>query len=100
MTPRRFIIGVCSFSESHRKRACRETWMRDSTRYSDLELVFFEGNGTAASREGDVVRLPVPDDYRSLFTKVTSFLSYCLDRYEFEYLFKCDDDTYVHLPRL
>lgn len=99
MTTKR-LVGICTHAGSHRKQACRRTWMRDGATYPDLEIVFFQGGASHAHRVGDTVHLPVSDDYKSLDTKVVRFLAYCMEEFEFEHVFKCDDDTYVHLPRL
>jgi hypothetical protein len=72
----------------------------DRSLYPDLEVIFFQGGATSLERDGDTVNLAVADDYASLSSKVAKFFEYCLQEYEFEHLFKCDDDTYVHLPRL
>jgi hypothetical protein len=52
------------------------------------------------SIERDVVSLGAPDDYHGLPKKVRAFFQYALTNYEFDYLFKCDDDTYVKPERL
>ena len=41
-----------------------------------------------------------PDDYASLPQKTRGFCRWALANAEFEYLFKCDDDTYICLDRL
>lgn len=74
--------------------------MRDSSMFSDLEVLFFQGGSARSFHDGDTISLNIADDYDSLSAKVASFFGYCLQEYEFEHLFKCDDDTYVHLPRL
>jgi hypothetical protein len=94
----RILIGICSCrGMRERREAVRDTWMRHVP--AGIEAVFFVGGG-AASTEPGVVSLPVPDDYNALSLKVHAFYRYALDRFGFEYLFKCDDDTYVHLERL
>ena len=42
----------------------------------------------------------VEDDYRHLPAKGLAFYQYALEHYDFDWLFKCDDDTYLALDRL
>ena len=94
----RILVGICSCHQhAERREAVRKTWLRELP--EQLTAVFFVGQGGACPEPG-VVRLPVPDDYGSLSTKVLSFYRYALQHYDFDYLFKCDDDTYVHPERL
>jgi hypothetical protein len=94
----RVLIGICSGRGMRERRvAVRDTWLRHVP--SPIEGVFFVGDGPAPV-EPDVICLPVPDDYDSLSIKVHAFYRHALDHLAFEYLFKCDDDTYVHLERL
>jgi hypothetical protein len=53
-----------------------------------------------ATNEPGLVSLPVQDTYDRLAAKVHCFYRYALEHYDFEYLFKCDDDTYVRPERL
>ena len=50
--------------------------------------------------EPDTVVLSCSDGYEELPEKVLEFFRYCVDRFEFKWLFKCDDDTYVVQERL
>jgi hypothetical protein len=94
----RILIGICSCRGMRERRdAVRDTWMRRMP--ARIEGVFFVGDGPSCT-ESDVVCLAVPDGYDSLSVKVHSFYRYALDRFAFDYLFKCDDDTYVHVERL
>jgi len=51
------------------------------------------------SPKDDEVVLPVPDDYFHLVFKVRKMHQWALD-HGFEYVYKCDVDTYVDLERL
>ena len=94
----RVLIAICSAHRMRDRRdAVRDTWLRALPR--GIHAVFFVGAG-AASDESDMVCLPVPDDYDSLSLKVYEFFRYALATFQFDYLFKCDDDTYVHAERL
>jgi hypothetical protein len=44
--------------------------------------------------------LPCPDDYASLPQRTLGFCRWALEQPDWDYLFKCDDDTYISIPRL
>jgi hypothetical protein len=94
----KILIGICSCDRfPDRRRAIRETWLRHLP--FGVSVVFFSGDCDAANEPG-LVSLPVPDTYEHLAGKVHCFYRYSLEHYKFEYLFKCDDDTYVRPERL
>lgn len=91
-------IGICSCHANVSKReAVRDTWL--SGRVSGIDARFFMGSGATAEND-DTVVLDVPDDYEHLPAKVMAFFRHALECHEFDWLFKCDDDTYVDLQRL
>jgi hypothetical protein len=93
------IVGICSArSTRDRRDAVRETWL--SYPQEGIECLFFVGGGETLAGEPDTVVLSCPDGYEELPEKVLSFFRHCLDCYDFEWLFKCDDDTYLALDRL
>ena len=49
---------------------------------------------------GRYLLLPGPSDYRSLPQRTRAFCQWAISRDDWDYLFKCDDDTYVSIPRL
>jgi hypothetical protein len=99
----RILIGICSCHRyDNRRNAARATWLRALS--PGTAAAFFVGVGESSDC-ADVVRLPVADDYQHLSTKVHCFYRYALEHYSFDFVLKCDDDTYVcvdrlvHLPR-
>lgn len=100
LPPPRILVGICSCIQNREKRqAVRETWLSENQ--DQFTTVFFVGeSGGVLTDEIDTVVVPSPDDYESLPAKVTSFFRRALQDYEFEWLFKCDDDTYLALDRL
>lgn len=95
----KILVGICSTnSYVNRRSAQRETWLQNQT--SEIECIFFLGGSVPSGEENDCVSLNVPDDYQNLPLKVLRFFEYALNYYEFDWLFKCDDDTYVALDRL
>lgn len=95
----RILVGVCScVAAAKRRQACRDTWMSHACRGIDCR--FFLGRREPMADEPDVVTLWVEDDYGHLPAKGLAFYAWALEHYDFEWLFKCDDDTYVELSRL
>nr|WP_284709724.1 hypothetical protein [Akkermansia sp. B2-R-115] len=93
------VVGICSAQScAGRRQAVRETWLRHPR--EGVECLFFLGGDVPAGEEGDTVGLDAPDSYNDLPAKVLAFFRYALEYYDFEWLFKCDDDTYLDLSRL
>lgn len=95
------LIGVLSCQKYEERRArCLETWIPEATAQG-VDVVFLIGRDDGpARREGLNLFLPCRDDYGSLSQKVQSFFRWALANCEFDYLFKCDDDTYIRIDRL
>ena len=93
----RVLVGICS-AHVHGKRrdAVRKTWLSHCT--GRVEARFFVGGGSVS--EPDTIVVDAPDDYKNLPIKVRAFFRYVLEHFEFEWLFKCDDDTYLVPERL
>jgi hypothetical protein len=97
---KRIVIGIMSAQKfADRRKRCLETWAVST---AEAETVFFVGDPTLQEPvlEGDLLRLPCPDDFKSLPQKIRMFCSWALENRDFQYLFKCDDDTYVSMKRL
>lgn len=92
-------IMSCQKNRATQQRAVFETWVRDVSAGIDV-CVFEGGHDGTARRSGHRVQLPCDDSYAALAVKMHEFLSFALREFEFDFIFKCDDDTYVHLPRL
>ncbi|PQO43821.1 hypothetical protein [Blastopirellula marina] len=98
----KLLIGVLSAEKYHaRRQACRETWANCAA-YEQVDLVFLIGDPQASLpyREADVLYCPCPDSYESLPQKTRWFCLWALASSPFDFLFKCDDDTYVAVERL
>jgi len=103
--PARILIGALSGGAPplvRRRESCRRTWFTGVGGYEGSECLFLLGDPALKCPElrGDELWLPCPDDYRSLPQKTRGFCRWALDSADFDYLFKCDDDTYVCLDRL
>ena len=95
----RILIGICS-CRRHRERrdAIRATWLRRLP--ENMRAVFFVGRGARLDEaHDDTLRLAAADTYEALPGKVQRFYRAVL-AWDFDHLFKCDDDTYLHAERL
>ncbi|MDR2513345.1 MAG: glycosyltransferase family 92 protein [Puniceicoccales bacterium] len=102
-TPQRHIrvlVGICTARPYlNRRQAIRETWL--SKEVENVHAVFFHGKTEIPTENpADTVELNVPDTYDLLPTKVLAFFRYALEHYDFEWIFKCDDDTYLAMERV
>jgi hypothetical protein len=70
----------------------RETWLVNCP----VDYKFFLGKLAFAY---DEVELDAPDSSRHLYKKTQRMIQYAFEN-EYDFLFKCDIDTYVHVPRL
>jgi hypothetical protein len=46
---------------------------------------------------GDKIILKCDDTYEQLINKTYNFIKFCKNNFEFDYIFKCDDDTYINV---
>ncbi len=96
----RILVGILHTPRlAERAQRCRRTWLVHAPRQG-IDYVFLVGGADQFRRQGDVLYLPCPDDYPSLPQKTRRFCQWALRHADFDYLFKCDDDTYVDLARL
>jgi hypothetical protein len=92
------LIGICSCRRFPTRRAAvRETWMKELPQ--GVTARFFVGNGNGETVEEDVIEISTFDDYFNLPCKVHLFFQHALKFYDFDYVFKCDDDTYIFCER-
>lgn len=97
----RITIGILSaLTNEDQRKACRDTWL--AGRPPNVDHVFLVGVRSLAKPklDGDLLCLPCRDDYPSLPQKTRLFCRWFIQNTSDEYLFKCDDDTYVRLDRL
>jgi hypothetical protein len=104
MTKIRLAIAIVSARGYAERRArCRRLWTHELAGRPQAMFRFFVGDGDGAfcqDTEPDAVVLECPDDYPHLPQKTKCLLDWFMARYDFDYLFKCDDDTFVRADRL
>ena len=97
------LIGVTSCEQNEeRRRAQLETWIIEAwlTPWPvELEIKFFLGARFEAAPDPLCCYLPCCDDYASLPEKHDELVKFALAN-KFDFLFKCDDDTYLRVDRL
>lgn len=101
----KILIGALSaWKYEERRRRCLGTWMRDlqPNMMGTVGSVFLMGIPTVPrpQRYGCFLFLPTPDTYPTLPQRTHWFCRWALEQEGWDYLFKCDDDTYVSVPRL
>ena len=82
-----------------RTEAVRATWWNDCKLFPNVTARFFYGSGATRPLCDDEVMLSVPDDYEHLPHKTMAICQWALDN-DFDYVFKCDDDSYLWVDRL
>lgn len=98
----RILIGALSgWQHEDRRKACLRTWVADAEA-AGIDVVFLLGcpGLKKPQREGHLLRLPCPNDYPALPQRTRWFCRWALERADWDYLLKCDDDTYVCVRRL
>lgn len=109
--PRRLIIGALSCTNAKyqsRRMKCQQTWLPE-LEAAGAEVLFLVGVGDTIDkprlverkehgRIGLELQIPCPDTYEALPQKTAAFCRWACANREFDYLFKCDDDTYL-VPR-
>jgi len=102
----RVLIGVTSCEKfAERRKAQLETWIVEAwltPRFlPELEIRFFVGTEGAGVKDPDPLchYLQCGDRYEDQIAKTEALVEFAL-KHGFDFLFKCDDDTYVRVDRL
>jgi hypothetical protein len=97
----RILIGALAcHAFAERREACLATWANAVP--DNVDVVFLLGNAETAvpQRNGNLLFCPCADDYPSLPQKTRWFCRWAVANCAFDYLFKCDDDTYIAMDRI
>jgi len=95
----KFIVMImsCAVNRETRQESIRNTWMQ----HVSSECFFYEGsNETRYIPEENRLLVSCPDDYENLALKTYLACKYIADNFDFDFLVKCDDDTYVNFDKL
>lgn len=93
------VVAICSCGKNRgRREAVRQTWLSKSA--PGVKCLFFVGRGAEVSGESDVLVVDADDSYDYLPQKVRAAFASILGSHDCDWIFKCDDDTYVALDRL
>jgi hypothetical protein len=100
---KKFVIAITSHRGSNLRDLCRSGWIKRWGNHPDIAWFFVVGNDYVAANtitEPNVVTLDCHDDYDRLPDKTRATFHYALSTYDFKYLVKCDEDSWLHIPRL
>ena len=94
----KILIAITSCARDREKQqAQRDTWIKDIP--AGVDYRFFLGNPAAADAKDDEVFLDVPDTYVGLTHKTKGLLEWAL-ALGYDYIYKTDVDTLVHVKNL
>lgn len=96
------IVGICShYHAGERREAIRNTWLKHPFSRQEIDYRFFiGGDNIPEDNRDDIVALGSPDSYDYLPRKCYDFYKWCSEHYDFDFIFKCDDDTFLAIERL
>lgn len=86
------IVSCARDREAH--ETIRQTWAKDCP----VDYKFFVGRDCEVSRM-DEIPLDVPDDWDGLPRKTQAVCRWAVE-HDYDFLFKCDTDSYISIPRL
>uniref|UniRef100_A0A1B6D0R3 Hexosyltransferase n=1 Tax=Clastoptera arizonana TaxID=38151 RepID=A0A1B6D0R3_9HEMI len=105
------IVVISSADNLARRKAIRETWALLAKEDELVKCYFVIGSKGLSSNKileltkeqikyNDLFLLSVPDDYSNLSTKVLQALVWFEREFNFNYILKCDDDSFVNVPKI
>lgn len=96
----RLLIGILSCRRhARRAKAIRATWLKKPLP-SDARAFFLVSQRHAGQAHPDEWLLDCEDTYEETPLKMALFFKAALEKFDFDYLYKCDDDTYVNTAKL
>ena len=95
----RILIAICScHGNAGRRQAVRDSWFPRAV--PGMGACFVVGDGDAGDIGPDTIRVAAPDNRDGMAFKIREFFRIALERFDFEWLFLCEDDTYVAVDRV
>lgn len=96
----RYIIAILTCEKNKdRLEAVRETWVKDFTDNSKVFYVFARPGGNT-ELTGNILYLDCPESYEEGPRKVVALYNFLIKNFDFDYIYKCDDDTYVDVQAM
>ncbi|OWZ21751.1 Glycoprotein-N-acetylgalactosamine 3-beta-galactosyltransferase [Phytophthora megakarya] len=103
----RLLCFAVSYSAQHqtRVRAVAETWGQRCDKllfFSNMSDTIVVAANTSAERRYDVVQFDIVADHEHLWLRTRAALNYVHEhfRHDYDWFFKCDDDTYVIIENM
>ena len=95
----RYLIAITTCEKNEdRMRAVYDTWFKE---VSPKDKAFFVYSDSKNSRfEGDNLYLDCEESYEKLPLKIKALYEYACKNFDFDYIYKCDDDTYLDCLQL
>lgn len=94
------VVGILSCQKNaRRRRTVESTWLPDVKATGATTLFLVGRPGQSPEIRDGVLYLDCDDSYAGLSDKVLSFLRYVQAHIPYDYVFKCDDDTFVDAER-
>lgn len=97
--PNILIIATSGQQYGARREGCRLSWLQDQTPHVEAIFGMSRENGYTPQHP-DEVTLECHDSYNFLPERTRALCGFALGLSAWDYLLKCDDDTYVQIPRL
>ncbi len=87
------IIYSCRKNLDTSIKAIRDSWAQD-LKARNISYLFLVGGGDSTIN-GDVLELDTPDNYEDLPRKTLDLIEWVVNKTDFEYLYKIDDDCFL-----
>ena len=105
------VLVISSPSNNLLRNTIRDTWLSVSKKNHNFQAYFVIGERSLNSKQiydlsqekskhDDLLLLPIHDSYTALTSKVLKSLEFSHKNFKFEFLLKCDDDTFVDLEKV
>lgn len=105
------VLVISSPGNTAIRNVIRNTWLSVSQKNHNFKALFVLGNRNLNSKDeyeismeknlhDDILFLPIFDSYSSLTSKVLKSIVFSHKHFRFDYILKCDDDTFVDLERV
>lgn len=84
-----------------RMNACRDTWVRRLKPYSHITVLYVLADPDIEQPvlNGDLLTVQAVDARNDLWRRTLNGLKWALDNTVADYIFKCDDDTYINVEQ-